>query len=277
MPSRHSTRRPSRFQIQFDFDAPQPGVSKRCTACGQVKLLDCFNHTKNTRDGRVQKCKPCRATLRLNPTFAHRRMIELAESGLKRCSKCGEIKPLDDFFAQKTARHGRKSHCKLCSHQAGDDWRRANREHANAWATAYYRRHAERKRARTKVLYDANPEVPRARSMRHYYSHHEECKARCRKWMRDNPLQARENTHRRRALLARLTVVPLTPAMIRLKFAYWGNRCWICGGPAQTIDHVKPISKGGPHVLANIRPACRFCNTSKHNKWPFKKGDINGS
>jgi 5-methylcytosine-specific restriction endonuclease McrA len=55
---------------------------------------------------------------------------------------------------------------------------------------------------------------------------------------------------------------------IQSKFVYWGNRCWMCGTSERlTIDHVKPLSKGGWHVLANIRPACLSCNCSKNNKW----------
>lgn len=43
----------------------------------------------------------------------------------------------------------------------------------------------------------------------------------------------------------------------------------MCGGPADQVDHVKPIDKGGAHALCNIRPACGPCNTSKARKWPF--------
>lgn len=31
-----------------------------------------------------------------------------------------------------------------------------------------------------------------------------------------------------------------------------------------TLDHVRPISKGGPHTYANIVAACGPCNSSKH-------------
>ncbi len=33
---------------------------------------------------------------------------------LKRCSKCGNRKPLDDFERQKKSKDGRHSHCKAC-------------------------------------------------------------------------------------------------------------------------------------------------------------------
>jgi 5-methylcytosine-specific restriction endonuclease McrA len=45
--------------------------------------------------------------------------------------------------------------------------------------------------------------------------------------------------------------------------------CWMCGGDADTVDHVKPLSKGGAHILANLRSACQSCNSSKGATWPF--------
>ena len=46
----------------------------------------------------------------------------------------------------------------------------------------------------------------------------------------------------------------------------FGNKCWICGGPFQEIDHVIPLAKGGLHTLSNLRPSCTYCNRSKGTK-----------
>ncbi|MBT2266408.1 HNH endonuclease [Rhodococcus erythropolis] len=43
----------------------------------------------------------------------------------------------------------------------------------------------------------------------------------------------------------------------------------MCGGPYQHLDHVKPLSAGGPHMLSNLRPSCADCNLSKGAKWPL--------
>lgn len=54
------------------------------------------------------------------------------------------------------------------------------------------------------------------------------------------------------------------------RFSLWGGRCWICGiADATQDDHVKPISKGGSHCLANLRPICQSCNASKGGRWPL--------
>lgn len=50
------------------------------------------------------------------------------------------------------------------------------------------------------------------------------------------------------------------------RFAYYGNQCAYCGGSADTIDHVIPVSRGGSNLPANLRPACWTCNTSKGDR-----------
>lgn len=38
----------------------------------------------------------------------------------------------------------------------------------------------------------------------------------------------------------------------------------------RTIDHIVPLSKGGPHCLSNLAPACRRCNCTKRDKMPHE-------
>jgi 5-methylcytosine-specific restriction endonuclease McrA len=54
---------------------------------------------------------------------------------------------------------------------------------------------------------------------------------------------------------------------LRARMHYWGNKCWMCGGPFEHVDHVKPLAKGGRDHLANLRPSCRKCNQRKSAKW----------
>lgn len=60
-----------------------------------------------------------------------------------------------------------------------------------------------------------------------------------------------------------------TEAKILARLAYFGHRCWVCGGEGVERDHVKPLSKGGAHLPCNIRPICVFCNRSKKDAWPY--------
>lgn len=42
---------------------------------------------------------------------------------------------------------------------------------------------------------------------------------------------------------------------------------------APTIDHVRPLAKGGAHTYANIRTACFMCNALKSDRW---EGTVGG-
>lgn len=70
-------------------------------------------------------------------------------------------------------------------------------------------------------------------------------------------------------------VVQFTPEQRAARFAMWGGRCWMCGiCDADQADHVKPISKGGAHCLANLRPICHTCNASKGGRWPVPAEEL---
>ena len=62
---------------------------------------------------------------------------------VKRCRKCGAVKPLTDFYANSTAADGREGRCKNCS---------------NAYNRAYSREHPESGRRRTAKHLREHPE-----------------------------------------------------------------------------------------------------------------------
>ena len=45
-----------------------------------------------------------------------------------------------------------------------------------------------------------------------------------------------------------------------------GFLCRYCGGPANTVDHVVPVERGGSHDPLNLVAACSRCNESKGAK-----------
>lgn len=50
-----------------------------------------------------------------------------------------------------------------------------------------------------------------------------------------------------------------------------GFRCKYCGLTSETtslhVDHIKPISKGGETVIANLQVLCEACNLGKSNDY----------
>jgi len=53
---------------------------------------------------------------------------------------------------------------------------------------------------------------------------------------------------------------------VKARWDYYAGGCYLCGKPADTLDHVIPIARGGTHFPANLRPSCRTCNSRKGAK-----------
>ncbi len=58
----------------------------------------------------------------------------------------------------------------------------------------------------------------------------------------------------------------------RAVFARDDHVCQYCGGPADSIDHIMPRSRGGLHEWENVAAACRPCNLRKRDRTPAEAG-----
>ena len=56
---------------------------------------------------------------------------------------------------------------------------------------------------------------------------------------------------------------------IRSVFDAYNGKCWICGWPAQEVDHFRPTNRhgGGSNTASNIRPICTECNHKRDRQW----------
>ena len=117
---------------------------KTCSACGMTKEFKAFSKSRGKKDGLQSRCKACDKLLRRTPEqkAAHRVRREneelLYSRGLKRCNKCGKIKPLVEFHANKGSRHGILAKCKACAKQ----YQQENRERIKAYGVQYRIEHA---------------------------------------------------------------------------------------------------------------------------------------
>ena len=58
-----------------------------------------------------------------------------------------------------------------------------------------------------------------------------------------------------------------SPTELEERWKAFGHACAYCGADSHlTIDHVNPVVKAGPHVLGNIVPSCKACNSSKQHR-----------
>lgn len=66
----------------------------------------------------------------------------------KRCTKCGEVKPLAEFTKDKSKRDGHSPWCKVCERAAVAARRKANPEKRRAREAAWRAANPEKRRAR---------------------------------------------------------------------------------------------------------------------------------
>lgn len=94
-------------------------------------------------------------------------------------------------------------------------------------------------------------------------------------WRRQNPEQTRKQTRRRRERVQDSTPEPFTRADVLAEWERLGidpGTCYYCGAAdGSTIDHFWPISaEAGYNTPANLRPCCRYCQTSKGASGPLE-------
>lgn len=163
----------------------------------------------------------------------------------RRCSKCGETKPVADFHRNGRFNGGYSYSCKPCVLAYSKTYRDENRAKVRAANQAYYWAHVEtlreQSRARSKARYQADLATNRA------------------------TLAAR--SHERRSRLRGRPTENVTLARLIERDR---GRCQICGkakGAGRwSVDHILPVSQGGANTYANTRLAHLTCNQSRANR-----------
>ncbi len=65
---------------------------------------------------------------------------------MKQCKTCNEIKPLTEFYKDKSFKSGYRANCKLCKDKSTYKWRNVNREQYNANQRIQHKKHYQRNR-----------------------------------------------------------------------------------------------------------------------------------
>ena len=162
---------------------------------------------------------------------------------MKACTRCGEVKPLEDFNRESKNRDGRRASCRACDCERMRRYDEAIRERRRR----YLAKNAEAIAERSRRYREANAEAERARLRRYRESE-------------AGRLANRAAEARRRARKASAFIADLPWQAIAAKT---GGRCMYCPRPATTVDHLRPLARGGQHEPANLVPACASCNASK--------------
>lgn len=120
-------------------------VTKLCPQCGEVKPADQFYRNSGHKDGLSSWCQPCTKEDR------HRRWRDRHPEPApwvmpteKRCTKCGVIKPLDQFHKRSAAKDGHQPACAACMTAAATAFNKANPAYHRQKAKEYRLRHPDR-------------------------------------------------------------------------------------------------------------------------------------
>jgi 5-methylcytosine-specific restriction endonuclease McrA len=146
--------------------------------------------------------------------------------------------------------------CRLAYNETKRRQRAANPEKDRKRVREYWRKNPEKRRANVARFRENNPEA----------------------WKRINEASTKRNAEiirlrvkARKKRVRDATPYPVAAKSVLARIEYWGRKCWMCGGPYEHIDHVKPIAAGGLNIPANMRPSCAPCNLAKRDKWPLKE------
>jgi len=138
--------------------------------------------------------------------------------------------------------------------QANARWRVTHQADIKAYRREYWRRDLEGNRARD-------------RERRGRYA--ERKAASLAEWKRENRGRLAELEARRRARQRGNEWEPIDRDAI---YQRDGGICYLCTEPVDPtnwhMDHVVPLSKGGPHLATNVAVTHPFCNLSKHDREP---------
>jgi 5-methylcytosine-specific restriction endonuclease McrA len=188
----------------------------------------------------------------------------------KRCSGCKEVRPVAEFWKRSKGGDGFQNYCKDCCRRKGAEWKaKAGPEKLSEYGRRTYQKHRRSRIDRVQAYYWKDPAKHKRRSLEWARKHPEKARASRSSWAKRNPDLIRQYVRQRRAWRQGVPSLPITAADLEAKFAFWGHCCWLCDGEPDAIDHVKPVSRGGAHMLCNLRPVCTPCNTRKKDRWPL--------
>lgn len=214
------------------------------------------------------------------------------------------------WHKDKKAKHGLSYACKQCARSRAKNWQHENQEYHNQKARDYYETHKAERREYLDTNAEQvaegkrrwrqnNPEKVAAQKKRTYERYKEKLKAyyrrwhqlnkhkrkpltmeqrkaaseRACRWAKLNPERALNHNHIRRARIKSNGGAGFFKADKELQLKGQGGNCWWCGKPMGkdvTIEHIRPIVRGGMHDPSNIVLAHKSCNSSKKDKLPHE-------
>lgn len=204
---------------------------------------------------------------------------------LKPCCRCGDSKPLTEFYADRRAVDGLFSACKSCTRSAEKArkdadpekvrrrqrlYRAANLEKCRSLDRARHKRDRIKRNANTKEWAKRNPQKKSAGDRRLYLENREHRLANAKAWAQKNKSRVLTNVRNSKAR-RRAAPGKHTAADIQWLYKQQRGQCPGCRaelGKRYHVDHVVPIIAGGANDKTNLQLLCPTCNLQKNRKHP---------
>lgn len=190
---------------------------------------------------------------------------------VKKCTKCGEVKPLTEFFKQSLNRDGLAYACKKCKTKMGAEWANINRAHVNALSKAKRIRNIEKSREYSRNFMRRNLQKYAARRKIYRETNTEKIRTANRIYLKANREKYRAHWAKRHAM--KLQAMPKWANSFFIGEAYSLSEMRTkMLGIKYTVDHTVPLIHPlvcGLHVEHNLRVIPASENYSKSNHyWP---------
>lgn len=135
---------------------------------------------------------PDKATQSMLTSLAFKNWTHTRRTGMeKKCTKCGIVKDLSEYYRDKNAKDGKKSQCKQCQKDAVLKWAKDNPEKVRAKQKIYYKRNSEKVKGRVRDWIEKNPERKKESDNNWRKNNHERYLRKSRQWFKDHQEQAK--------------------------------------------------------------------------------------
>lgn len=141
-------------------------MTKKCTRCSEEKELEEFGAKKINADGRDTRCKKCLAEIKREWVVRPKKEKEVIPEGFHKCSKCGEIKPIEVFHKRVKCKDGYSHTCLDCDNKYNAEWKSENRDQHLATRKAWYNANRDTERERMFAYYRRNRPMLKASHQR---------------------------------------------------------------------------------------------------------------